>query len=152
MVSARSGWDGVSDFYEEDPDPREMECIKKLLQEPPDAITGQEYDPAEVHTPGEEAEMSEPIRTVGELSDYRPDTPLLVDGYESGFKRAMAETVEVQELDGLGQYHGQYQTPQEAAWQVDQCDWTLMKDGAPPTPVDQPFTAAVLRRVVRDGE
>ena len=46
----RSGWDGVSDFYEDDPDSRERERIQEILQEPPDAITGQECDAAEVHT------------------------------------------------------------------------------------------------------
>jgi hypothetical protein len=53
----------------------------------------------------------------------------------------MLETVEVQELNGLGRYHGQYQTPQEAARRVDQGDWTPMKDGAPPMPVGEPVTA-----------
>jgi hypothetical protein len=94
--------------------------------------------------------MSEPIRTVGELiqrlQQLPPSTPLLVDGYESGVTRAMLETVEVQELSGLGGYHGEYQTPREAARQIADGDWTLMRDGTPPAPVGEPVPAAVLRR------
>ncbi len=94
--------------------------------------------------------MSEPIRTIGELiarlQQLPLDTPLLIDGYESGYTRSALELVEVQELSGLGWYHGEYQTPREAARQVEQGEWTLMRDGTPPAPVGEPVTAAVLRR------
>lgn len=97
--------------------------------------------------------MSEPIRTVGELlrllQQLPPSTPLLVDGYEDGFTRATLELHEVQELSGLGWYHGEYQTPQEARRQIERGDWTMMKDGVAPVPVGEPFPAVVLRRVER---
>ena len=91
------------------------------------------------------------IHTVGELiarlQQLPHDMPLLVDGYESGFTRATLELHEVQELRGLGWYRGEFVTPREASRQVEGGDWTLMQDGTPPTPVGEPFTAAVLRRV-----
>ena len=44
------GWDGVSDFYEDDPGPEEMAYLDWLRNtHPPDAVTGEEYDPEVVH-------------------------------------------------------------------------------------------------------
>jgi hypothetical protein len=95
-----------------------------------------------------------PVTTVGELiqrlQQLPPETPLLVSGYESGCDTAVAGLTEVQELSGLGWYHGRYQDPAEAARQVEGGEWKLMKDGVPPVPVGEPFTAVVLRRIEHD--
>jgi hypothetical protein len=37
-------WDGISEFFEEDDEP--LENIRRIItSRPPDAITGEEYDP-----------------------------------------------------------------------------------------------------------
>jgi len=99
-----------------------------------------------------------PVNTVGELiqrlQQLPPETPLLVSGYESGCDTAVAGLTEVQELSGLGWYHGwyhgRYQDPAEAALQIEGGEWKLMKDGVPPVPVGEPVIAVVLRRIEHD--
>nr|WP_046284150.1 hypothetical protein [Mycobacterium sp. UM_NZ2] len=44
-----SSWDGVSDFFEED---ASLEKIRAITDRPPYAVTGEEYDPANV--PGDQ--------------------------------------------------------------------------------------------------
>jgi hypothetical protein len=37
-------WDGISDFFEED-DAEPYENVRRILARPPDAITGEPFDP-----------------------------------------------------------------------------------------------------------
>lgn len=98
-----------------------------------------------------------PVRTVGELMQrlaaLPPDLPLLVDGYESGFTDATVDLVEVQELAGLSWFYGRFMPPAEAARRAGPSgEWHLMRGGTPPDRVDEPFTAAVLRRIEYSDE
>ena len=97
-----------------------------------------------------------PVTTVGELiarlRHLPVDTPILVTGYESGWALASMSLAEVQELSGLGWFHGWYQAPAEAARQVESGEWTLMRDGVPPVLVGGPVTAVLLSRIERDDD
>ena len=101
--------------------------------------------------------MPEPVRTVGELmqllSQLDPQMPLLVDGYEGGFTEPVLSRVEVQELAGLGWFYGRFMPPDEAAQRTGpRGPLRLVRDGAPPVLVGEPFAAVVLRRIERRDE
>jgi hypothetical protein len=49
-------WDGHTSFYEDD---EPIENIRRIMARPPDAITGEEYDPTAV--PGADGDVTPPM-------------------------------------------------------------------------------------------
>ena len=96
-----------------------------------------------------------PVATVGDLlarlAGLPASTRLLVDGYENGFSPAELVVAEVQELDGMPVYYGEFwSVPSVARMLGPGGDWQLVTDGeVPPVPVGEPATAVILRRVER---
>lgn len=95
---------------------------------------------------------SEPVRTVGELMArlqlLPPETLVLVDADVEGFTPAGLNTVEVEEWVGTPGGYGEYQLPEDVAWNAankfGRFDWQ-----GRPARVGEPFTAVVLRLIDR---
>ena len=104
--------------------------------------------------------MSEPVRTVGELMArlqlLPPETLVLVDADVEGFTPAGLNTVEVEEWAGTPGGFGEYQLPEDVAWNAankfGRFDWqgrparAIRSDTSPCTPRCSPASSSTLGR------